>query len=320
MILIVSQFILSLFLLYAGAELVVNSSILLSNRFRVPRLIIGLTIVSLATSLPEFFVCLQAALIGLHEFAIGNVIGSNISNLTLVLGLTAVICPIILRKEEITLQYLPLICVTIFFIISFLFFNAFSLGYAFLAIMLLSIFNIILFKYGKRIIQSEDYHLANNDITIMGFKIVIKSLFLIMIFLISGAILLWKGSDLLVSSSSSIASFFNLSDRVISLTLVALGTSLPELIACVYSAFKNETKLAFGNLIGSNIFNILAVLGLTSLVTPIELNMSLTYDVVVMLSVTILLIPILYFGKNIITRLFGVVLLLMYLIYIMSIF
>ena len=314
---LIFQFILSLFLLYIGAEIIINTSIVISNKLKIPRIIIGLTIVSFATSLPELFVSLQAALKNASDFAIGNIIGSNISNITLVLGATSIVYPIVLQKEEFRLQYVSLLLTTIFFCFCFFNLDTLNHNYGIISILLLTCFNIFLFVKGVSIVPHDFFH--DNNLKILYFNFNIKSNLVLIIIAIIGSIILWLASEMLIDSSRKIAHLLSISDRIISLTLVAVGTSLPELIASIYSAFKKETKLAIGNLLGSNIFNILSVIGFTSLITDLKLNSIMNYDIVIMFLFTMLLVPTYYIGKGIINRRVGFIILFLYITYILSI-
>ena len=172
------EFIISLLLMFIGTQLLVNSSVSISNQLNIPKLIIGLTVVSLATSLPEFFVTFQSTLKGFTDFAIGNVVGSNISNIALVLALTALIKPVVLSKKEFKLNYIPLLLITVAFVVTL--FASSSLGkfYGIVSILVLIFFNIFLFKKGKGLVLEEDFD-DKNIFSFLKWKFHIKSLFLL---------------------------------------------------------------------------------------------------------------------------------------------
>ena len=315
----------SLILLFIGTQLLVNASITLSNKLNINRIIIGFTIVSLATSLPELFVTLSSAMKGYYDFAIGNIIGSNISNITLVLGITALISPVIFSKKEIYFNYFPLALISFCFVSMFVLFGAFNLFSGVVSLLILIAFNIFLFKYGRSIIEIKDEQ--NIDVFIFfGKEIIIKRLSYLILILFSGSLILWIGSEILIDSSKDIATKIGVSDRVISISLVALGTSLPELFASIYAAYKKETQLAIGNLLGSNIFNMLAVIGFTTCVQSISVSNYLLPDAIIMLLITLFLFPCFYIRnilsmrKNnntmLISKLEGLCLLMIYVIYI----
>ena len=290
------QFIVSILFLFTGTQLLVNSAISISNKLNINRLIIGLTIVSLATSLPELFVTLQASLKGYYDFAIGNIIGSNISNISFVLGTIAIISPIIFSKKEMTLNYLPLLFISVLFVMILISFGLLNIIYGCVSIILLIGFNIFILLKGEDLIITEEFD-DTEQFYFFGKQFIINKIFTLIVLLLIGTLILWLGSELLIKSSKDIATIFGISDRVISITLVALGTSLPELFASVYAASKSETKLAIGNLLGSNIFNILAVLGITSIVRDIYIGSNLYPDAIIMLLITLFLVPVFYFRK-----------------------
>ena len=321
----VVNFLISLILLFVGTQLLVNSAITISNRLNINRIVIGFTIVSLATSLPELFVTLSSSIRGYHDFAIGNIIGSNISNISLVLGVTAIISPIIFSKKELYLNYVPLILISTAFVFILVQIGLFNLLYGVLAILVLISFNIFLFKNGKSILNAEELE-DPNILLFFGKEIIIKKAFYLILILLSGSLILWMGSEMLVNSSKEIALKLGVSDRVISISLVALGTSLPELFASIYAAYKKETQLAIGNLLGSNIFNILAVLGVTTCINEIGVENNLEIDAFIMLFITLFLLPCFYLRnffrveKNnhnmVISKIEGLSLLIIYVVYI----
>jgi len=322
---VVVNFLISLILLFVGTQLLVNTAITISNRLNINRIVIGFTIVSLATSLPELFVTLSSSIRGYHDFAIGNIIGSNISNISLVLGVTAIISPIIFSKKELYLNYVPLILISTAFVFILVQIGLFNLLYGVLAILVLISFNIFLFKNGKSILNAEQLE-DPNILIFFGKEIIIKKLFYLILILLSGSLILWMGSEMLVNSSKEIALKLGVSDRVISISLVALGTSLPELFSSIYAAYKKETQLAIGNLLGSNIFNMLAVLGLTTCINEISVGNNLEIDAFIMLFITLFLLPCFYLSnlfrveKNnhnmVISKIEGLSLLIIYVVYI----
>ncbi len=300
-------------LLAYGGELLVKGSVSLALRLHISTLVVGMTVVSFATSAPELLVSLEAALSDHPDISLGNVIGSNIANIGLVLGLTAIISPLAVPKEIYRTNYPMLLIVSVLFMALLYFFKAITFWMGIL-------FVISLFVFGFLIIQKSR---KNNPQTpqddpllqeVVSFPLW-KSLSL----LLAGAIALYFGADLLVESSVSIAREWGVTERVISLSLVAIGTSIPELAASIIAAIRKEETLAIGNLIGSNIFNVLAVLGITSLVVDIpviDLKI-LSKDIWIMLAFALLLFPIMRFlDKNKINRVEGVLLFLAYTLYI----
>ncbi len=272
-----------------------------------------MTIVSFATSAPELIVSLNSTLDGLPNFAIGNVLGSNIANIGLVLGIITIIYPITLRQRFYTSDFPILIISTIIFYIFLYTGNMITRLEGLLLIFLIIIILSYLFLYQKKSISdfSEDADVANISI--------IRSFITI---LFSGT-LLWLGSETLIKSAVSLASKFQISERIIGVSIVAIGTSIPELAASVVASLKKQNDLSIGNLIGSNIFNLLVVIGITSSVKPIS-NIefsAINYDMIWVLFFSIVLLPMaLVRRKNILTRNKGIILLLLYLMFIIPLF
>ena len=300
-------------LLAYGGELLVKGSVSLALRLQISTLVVGMTVVSFATSAPELLVSLEAALNNHPDISLGNVIGSNIANIGLVLGLTAVISPLVIPKEIYRINYPMLLIVSVLFMALLYFFKAITFWMGIL-------FVISLFAFGFLIIQKsrKDNPQAAQDAPLLQ-EVVSFPLWKSISLLLAGAIALYFGADLLVESSVSIAREWGVTERVISLSLVAIGTSIPELAASIIAAIRKEETLAIGNLIGSNIFNVLAVLGITSLVVDIPVMdlKILSKDIWIMLAFALLLFPIMRFlDKNKINRVEGVLLFLAYTLYI----
>ena len=278
--------VLGLILLVIGGEFLVRSSVALSLKFNISKLVIGMTIVSFATSAPELLVSLQAALAGSPDIALGNVIGSNIANIGLILGVTAFISPLSVDKEfySFTWPVMMLLSIVLYFMLKSGNILDFYEGVAlFLSII---VFVIVLIRRSKRntpiaveVVDDSLQHVSN---------------FKIFIWLLIGAIALYYGSEWLVFGARDVATAFGVSERVISVTMVAVGTSVPELAASVIAALKQEKAISLGNLIGSNIFNIASVLGLTAMIHPINVvnpNI-LSNDIFWMIGFAAILIPL----------------------------
>ena len=230
-------------------------------------MIIGLTVVSFATSAPELLVSLSAALNGYSAIALGNVIGSNIANIGLVLGITALISPIIIDNDFYKINWPVMFSVSVALAFLLIVQNGISFwaGSGLFACLLIYLFMLI--KRNKRETPQQDEAIEGIDETlavVSGIKIAI--------WLIIGAVALYFGSDWLVKGAVEIATDLGVSQRVIAVTVIAVGTSVPELAASVIAALKKEKALSLGNLIGSNIFNISCVLGLTAIIHPININ------------------------------------------------
>ena len=296
-------------LLSHGGDILTKSSVDLSLKFSVPKIIIGMTVVSFATSAPELIVSLNATLNGFSNFAIGNVIGSNIANIGLVLGIITIIYPITLQQRFYTSDFPILMLSTFLFYLLLITGNKISRGEGIVLLVLISLILIYLFLYQKKSISEFSDVGDTSKISIP------KSIFYV---LFSG-LLLWLGSETLIKSAISVANKYEISERVISVTMVAIGTSIPELAASVVASIKKQNDLSIGNLIGSNIFNLLVVIGITSTVLPIEQIESkiIFNDMLWVILFSAIILPLAYLKrKNVLTRKKGIILLTLYLIFI----
>ena len=296
-------------LLSHGGDLLTKSSVDLSLKFSVPKIIIGMTVVSFATSAPELIVSLNATLNGFSNFAIGNVIGSNIANIGLVLGIITIIYPINLQQRFYTSDFPILMLSTFLFYLLLITGNKISRGEGIILLVMISIILIYLFLYQKKSISEFSDVGDTSKISIL------KSIFYV---LFSG-LLLWLGSETLIKSAISVANKYEISERVISVTMVAIGTSIPELAASVAASIKKQNDLSIGNLIGSNIFNLLVVIGITSTVLPIEqIDSKIIFnDMLWVILFSAIILPLAYLKRrNILTRKKGIILLTLYLIFI----
>ncbi|APY10163.1 hypothetical protein BWZ22_02450 [Seonamhaeicola sp. S2-3] len=290
--------ILGFILLVVGGEYLVRSSVALSFKFNISKMVIGMTVVSFATSAPELLVSLNAALTGSPAIAINNVVGSNIANIGLVLGITAMVGSISVDKSFYKLNWPVMMIFSI--VLYFFLKNDDKLstieGASLFAGLVLFLF--ILIKSAKKdiVVEEVDESLS----VVSNFKIIL--------WLIIGAVALYFGSEWLVNGATQIAETVGVSKGVIGLSLIAIGTSVPELAASVIAAAKQEKAISLGNLIGSNIFNIASVLGLTSMVKPIPVTEAsiLTNDIFWMLGFSAVLIPLIFLPKRLqISRLKG---------------
>ena len=296
-------------LLSHGGDVLTKSSVDLSLKFSVPKIIIGMTVVSFATSAPELIVSLNATLNGFSNFAIGNVIGSNIANIGLVLGIITIIYPINLQQRFYTSDFPILMLSTFLFYLLLITGNKISRGEGIVLLVLISLILIYLFLYQKKSISEFSDVGDTSKISIP------KSIFYV---LFSG-LLLWLGSETLIKSAISVANKYEISERVISVTMVAIGTSIPELAASVVASIKKQNDLSIGNLIGSNIFNLLVVIGITSTVLPIEqIDSKIIFsDMLWVILFSAIILPLAYLKRrNILTRKKGIILLTLYLIFI----
>ena len=304
---------LGLLLLFFGGELLVRGSVALALKMRISTLVVGMTVVSFATSAPELFVSLQAVLNGSNDIAFGNVIGSNIANITLVLGVTALIFRVKISEQTATLNYPFLLLSSLIFGGVMYYFNGIPQEVGFLFIFLLVLFTWLLISKSRK----ENLKSATDEDELLE-EASHDSLFKSLGFLIAGIVVLKFGADYLVEGTIAIAKKFEISERVIAVTVVAIGTSIPELATSIVAALKKEHNLAVGNLIGSNIFNILAVLGVVASIKEITIIDSaiLSFDYVWMIVITFIISLFIYaFSKRQISRMEGVILLLIYISY-----
>ena len=296
-------------LLSHGGDLLTKSSVDISFKLSIPKIIIGMTVVSFATSAPELIVSLNATLDGLPNFAIGNVLGSNIANIGLVLGIITIIYPISLKQRFYYTDFPLLIISTILFYYVIYTESQISRVEGIILVIAITLILFYLFFYQKND-QSEFSEELDKD------KISIFKSFLYILF--SGS-LLWLGSETLIKSSVSVANKLEISERIISITMVAIGTSVPELAASIVASLKKQNDLSIGNLIGSNIFNLLVVIGITSSIIPINgIDKSIiNNDMLWVVLFSVIIFPLAYLGKrNVLTRKKGIILLALYLIFI----
>ena len=296
----------TLSLMVYGANLLVNGSVSIANRFNIPEFIIGALIVGVGTSLPELAVSLTATLSDLNDVSVGNVVGSNIFNVLCILGITGLMHPISINKESIKFD-IPFCCIVslLILLLSFNFFvgNVFSIG-RIDGIILLSLFVFYVIKS-----MSSDNNQVTNEPNIKNDK-----LYKTILKIVVGLFLLVVNCDLFIDSAVNIARELNVSEAFISLTIVSCGTSLPELVSSVTAAFKKKSDIAIGNIVGSNIFNILFILGTCSLIKPLT-NSSISFFDYLMMLISILLIYIFghYGGK--INRFTGCLMCLLFSVY-----
>ena len=310
--------IIGLVLILAGASFLTDGSVIIARRFNIPQLLIGLTIVAIGTSTPEIVVSITSAYKGNTGMAVGNVLGSNIFNALMILGVTALIKPIRLSREN-SFKNIPYaIATTLIFVAmaSSVFGVGFMpssinryMGAALLVGFLL--FMISTIKGNKEPVSSR------KELTDQEKKALTKKSFLAIPMIIGGLAALIYGGDIFLSSAVNIATALGVSNYIISVTLMAGGTSLPELASCVMAARKGHSQLALGNVIGSNISNILLVLGASSVLSPLALTSVSPVDLIVlMLSSTLLIITPFAFKRHQIDRKEGAILIVIYIAYI----
>lgn len=308
-------------LLFAGDALV-KGAVNLALRVGIPALIVSLTIVAFGTSAPELLISIQAAMSGVPGIALGNVVGSNTANILLVLGVPAMIAVMHTAEHDTRKSFVVMIAASVLFIL-LAFRGVFDWIAALILLGALSLALADMFRDARNhkiaaavaegMDEADDLdELEGADPDMPWWKIVI--------FLVLGLIGLPLGADILVDSATVIARTFGISETVIGLTLVAVGTSMPELATTVMAAIRRQADVALGNVIGSNLFNLLAIIGVAALVAPIPVDSQfLTYDLWVMLAASLLLIPFVFLRQNI-GRVWGVVLILFYVTYVSMMF
>jgi cation:H+ antiporter len=278
-----------LVLLILGGNWLLKSAVALSLKLDIPKIVIGMTVVSFATSAPELIVSLKAALNGSPDLALGNVIGSNIANLGLVLGITLLFGTMEVQKSFYKTDW-PVMMIASLMLYLFLSGDKVIVQYeGIIMFTTLILFLVYLLRFQKTAVVDE---LPEDDEPLPLFKIVL--------FLVLGGLGLWGGSELLIKGATSLALEFGVSERVIGVTVVSIGTSIPELAASIIAVIKKEKAISLGNLIGSNVFNILAVLGITSMVTPVAVSDEglLTNDIFWMLGISFLVLPLVFVPKG----------------------
>ena len=305
-------------MLIKGADFLVDGASNIAKKFHIPEIIIGLTIVSIGTSMPELFVSITSATKGSSDMAIGNVVGSNIANLLLILGLSSVVRPVKFKKETRLIEMPLCLGISIIFAILCNIGNIVSRIDSSILVTLFALFimyTIIMAKQGEEFDKDDDE--TEEDSKVKTSKSTIRDV----IFLILGIVLLKVGGDLTVDNAVKIAQSFNLSEKIISVTILAIGTSLPELVTSVSAAFKGKSDIAIGNILGSNIFNMLLIIGVSSMISPITYNTSFNIDMVFLVVGMLLLalFPIIP-PKNKMTRWNGIIYLYMYVAYMISLF
>ena len=294
-------------LLILGGNWLLKSAVSISLGLKIPKIIIGMTVVSFATSAPELIVSINSAVNGYPDLALGNVIGSNIANLALVLGITLLIAEMDVQKSFFTTNW-PVMMVASILLFLFLRNDYLISGFEGLIFVLFLIFFLVyLFRFQNDEIIDD----LPEDVDLLP---AYKTFTLFML----GSVGLWGGSEMLITGATDLAITLGVGERLIGVTVVSVGTSIPELAASIIAVLKKEKAISLGNLVGSNIFNILAVVGITSLITPIPANDNVIYtnDIYWMLLVSMVLpILVLLPKKMELKRKSGIILLLLYVVF-----
>jgi len=308
------------FLLIKGADYLVDGAVGIAKRFHIPEIVIGLTIVSIGTSMPELIVSITSAMEGFSDMAIGNVVGSNVANLLLILGVSAVLSPVLLKRET------RLIEIPLCLIVSVIFYFICNIGQdvsrtegliLISLFILFIIYTIVMAFKGNEFDKEDATKEVNSKLEEEKKQPVIKNLFHIVL----GIAALKFGGDLAVNNAVIVAEWFGLSEKIISVTILAIGTSLPELVTTVSAAIKKESDIAIGNILGSNIFNMLLIIGVSALIKPITYNLSYNIDMYIAMIAAFVLFLFAYIPpKNQMSRINGIVYLLIYIIYMITLF
>lgn len=293
-------------LLIKGADFFVDGSSNIANKFGIPQLVIGLTIVAMGTSAPEVAVSVSAALKGSAEITMGNVLGSNIVNILLILGLTAMIKEVVVQNSTIVCEIPGLFVITVLVVCLGLMDNKISRveGVLLLVLMLVYLGYLLVIARKGGVTDDEEPQPKEQE----------QKMILLLVKVVIGIAMIVVGSDIAVDGATGIAVVLGLSERLIGLTIVAIGTSLPELVTSVTAAIKGNPGIAVGNIVGSNIFNILFVIGITAVITPVVYDASfLTDSIVAILAVILLFICVL--RKKKLERVGGILMLVGYIAY-----
>ena len=301
---------LGLFLLLISGDFLVKGAIQLSNRLGVSALLVSLTVVAFGTSAPELIVAIKATLSGSSGLALGNVVGSNIANILLVLGLPTLIVGLQNDIADTKRSFGLMVVASLLFIV-FGMSGSFSWIYGIVLLSLLIFFLLDTFR------QNSEKALNNESLEFQ--QRISHSWWTIIFFLILGVIGLPIGADLLVTNASALAKGYGVSDAVVGLTLVAIGTSLPELATTFVAVLRKKAEVVLGNLIGSNIFNLLAIIGVTSLISPVPVDpIFIKFDFWIMLGASLLIAPFIFLNIQF-NRLSGFLFVTLYISYLTSI-
>ena len=291
--------ILGFVMLIKGADWFVDGVAGIAERFGIPQIVIGLTIVAMGTSAPEAAVSVNAALSGSADITIGNIVGSNIFNVLVILGITSIITPIAVKKNTLRIEIPFMIAISVVLLVMGLLSERLGLLCGIILWVLFLAYLVYLYFTARKDKQEVSEAQKGASIPVLIFLAVL------------GGALVVFGSDFTVDSASAIAAHFGMSERFIALTIVAFGTSLPELVTSITAAVKGKTDIAVGNIVGSNIFNILFVLGTSCLITPVLFQRNFLVDGAVALGAAILLL-LCVLRKKKLTRPGGILMVLCY--------
>lgn len=303
--------------LVKGADIFVEGSSSIAKKFKVPSIIIGLTIVAMGTSLPEAAVSVTASIANKNALAVSNVIGSNIFNLMMVIGVCAIMTPVAVNKATLKRDFpFSVICAILLLILGVI--GPMSLGHADGVIFLILFAGFIGLMIRSAMKASKEGDAIASEEIEAAEEIKIMPVWKSLLFIVIGAIGIILGGDVVVDSASNIAAKFGMSQTLIGLTIVSVGTSLPELVTSIVAARKNEVDMALGNAIGSNVFNILFVLGIAGAISPMAFLNENVIDIVILL-VFSLIVWLFAWTKKEIKRGEGLIMVLLYVLYVVYI-
>jgi cation:H+ antiporter len=305
-------------LLIKGADFLVDGACNIAKKFRIPEMVIALTIVSIGTSLPELVVSLGSAMNGHSDISVGNVVGSNMANLFLILGTCAIIKPLTYKKQTKYIEnFVNLAATLLLFVVAngLVKQNIITRSEGFILLLGTTAFicyNLYMAKNAKKISRKS---VEKTSFIEMKKINILKSILMVAI----GIALLKLGGDFVVNNAVLLAERLGLSQKLIGITIIAISTSLPELITCVNAAMKGETDMAIGNILGSQIFNICLIIGSSAAISPINYSLSYNKDIVILLFGTLFMCLNPFFGKkDTMTRLNGITFVSVYIIYIIA--
>lgn len=305
--------ILGFILLIKGADIFVDGASSLAKKIGIPPVIVGLTIVSLGTSAPELAVSLISSLNGNNDIAIGNVVGSNLFNSLMVLGITAIVLPLIIQKQKIKADFLVNISVSL--LLFFLTFDSFfGKDYSLISRVDGIILLVICIAYIAYLVLKS----VKTNVELPSEKDKNINVFVKILLMILGVSAIVFGGDFVVDSATNIAYNLGMSEKLVGLTIIAMGTSLPELVTSIVAALKGENDIALGNVLGSNIFNILLIIGLSSVISPISVTSSLIIDFTYLIAITLFIFALVFIGnkpEKKLSRFEGSILVLLYIGY-----
>jgi len=295
-------------LLLFGGDFLVKGASGIALKFDMPPMLVGMTVVAFGTSAPELVVSVQAALAGKSDIAIGNVVGSNIANVALILGLTVIIFPMTVKRDSLRIDWVAMVLASI---LVYLFALNYEISQIEGIIMILALIGFIVFSFLRS--NRKKLTALPPDVPIDAKS---QPVWMLILFVVLGCVALVFGARWFLSGAENVARSFGVSDRIIAITLVAFGTSVPELAASVIAAFKKEQDISLGNIIGSNLFNLLFILGITAAIQTIDVDAAImSSDIFWMLGTSFAILPLAVWRLRI-NRLSGVVLVSSYVAFI----